>query len=200
MNIDGIILAAGLSSRMGTNKLLLPFQGRPILQHVIDLAAALPLCSRVLVTREQTLAAVSVPSGFSVVINPEPGRGQSSSMRLGLERAEGEGYLFFQGDQPLLDAGTVNSVIALADSDSIVVPVYEGTPGNPAFFAARFRDELMAVSGDRGGRSVRDRHFNLCRQVKVTSPWPMWDVDTREKYDAMLAWACPAAERFFPRG
>lgn len=192
MKIDAIILAAGLSSRMGANKLLLPYAGKPILQHVIDLVAALPFYSRTLVSRAESLAGVAIPKGFRCLINPTPEAGQSASMRLGLEAAAGDGYLFFQGDQPLLDAETVKAVLALADGGSIVVPRHAGRPGNPVFFPARLKSELMAVKGDRGGRSVRDAHAMSCRYVDIARPAPLWDVDSPEKYEILLSGKIPS--------
>ena len=186
MNVDGIILAAGLSVRMGTNKLLLPFRGKPLLQHAIDLAASLPLASLTLVTREETLAGLSVPKGLRVAINPDPGAGQSGSMRLGLAHAQGGGYLFFQGDQPLLDAATARAVLALADAENIVLPAYGGVPGNPVYFAAAYRDALLGVHGDCGGRAVRDRYKERCRVVEVPGPAPLLDIDTPEQYKSLL--------------
>lgn len=186
MHIDGIILAAGLSARMGTNKLLLPFGGKPLLQHAIDLAASLPLASISLVSREETLAGVSIPQGVRVLVNPEPARGQSGSMRLGLNGAKGEGYLFFQADQPLLDAATVLSLLGLAKADNIVLPGYRGIPGNPVYFAAKYRDELLAVQGDAGGRAVRDRHKEHCLIVELSSPAPLLDIDSPEDYARLL--------------
>lgn len=185
MRIDGIILAAGLSTRMGENKLRLPFRGKPMLQHTIDLVAGLPLSSVILVTQEHTIAGMRIPDSFHVVLNSHPAQGQSLSMRLGLAPACGEGFLFFQGDQPLLDLPTVNAILSQANHEAIIVPVHAGVPGNPVFFAARYKDELMAVKGDRGGRIVRDRHPEACRLVRISRPEPLWDVDTRDHY-AML--------------
>lgn len=185
MRIDGIILAAGLSTRMGENKLRLPFRGKPLLQHTIDLVAGLALSSVILVSREPTIAGMRIPDSFHVVFNFDPSGGQSASMRLGLVSACGEGFLFFQGDQPLLDRPTVDSILGQADHESIVVPMHDGIPGNPVFFPACYKDELMAVEGDRGGRSVRDRHPEACRHVNVARPEPLWDVDTPDQY-AML--------------
>lgn len=186
MKTDAIIQAAGLSNRMGRNKLRLPYRDKPILQHTIDLVESLPFASVHLVTRQETIAGMQVPEHFHVIFNLEPERGQSSSMKLGLASAAGDGYLFFQADQPLLDRATVMAVLVEAGPDRIVVPEYAGVPGNPVFFAARFKEELMAVTGDQGGRSVRDAHPECCHRVLVDSPGPLWDVDTQEKYHVLL--------------
>ncbi len=185
MRIDGIILAAGLSARMGENKLLLSCMGRPLLLRALDVALGLALSSVILVTRQETAAGLGIPPKVRLVYNPAPERGLSSSIRLGLGQARGEGYLFFMADQPLLDRATAAAVLALADAASIVVPRHAGTPGNPVFFPAAFRGELMSLQGDLGGRQVRDRHPEACRYVDLADPAPLLDVDTREQYECL---------------
>lgn len=186
MRIDAIILAAGLSRRMGRNKLLLPFRGKPLLLHALDLALSLPLASVILVSRQETLRGLSLPPGLRVLANPRPEEGQSSSVRLGLDAAAGDGYLFFMADQPLLDKAAVSAVLALADPGTIVVPRHAGRPGNPVFFPALFRDELLATRGDAGGRLVRTRHPEACRYAEVACPDALADIDTPEHYRRLL--------------
>lgn len=188
MRIDGIILAAGLSSRMGANKLRLPFQGRPLLQHAIDLVAELPLASRILVTRGESAEGMEVPAGFHLVFNEAPETGQSSSLRLGLSRANGDAYLFFVGDQPLLSREVVERILEHAGAGRIVVPRHNGRPGNPVLFPAAFRDELLAVTGDRAGRAVREAHAGTCLYVEIEDSNALRDVDTPEDYEALARW------------
>ena len=183
MNITGIVLAAGLSRRMGQNKLRMVFGDKPLLMHVLDLAMAAPLGSIILVTREATLQGLDIPHRIRVVFNRHPEQGQSSSMRLGLNAAQGDGYLFFTADQPLLDKSTVMSILAHADGENIVAPIYKGIPGNPVFFPECFRQELMAVRGDVGGKGVREKHPDKTRYVEASDAAALWDVDTYEQYE-----------------
>lgn len=185
LRIDGIILAAGLSRRMGANKLLLPYRGRPLLQHAIDLVASLPLDARILVTRQDNLPMLRVPDSFLVVFNERGELGQSESLRLGLQQAHGEAFIFFQGDQPLLDRETALAVLARSTQRHIVFPEHRGRPGAPVCFPARFRKELMAVTGDCGGREVRDAHPDDCLRVSVTSAAVLLDVDDPESYRSL---------------
>lgn len=187
MRIDGIILAAGLSSRMGANKLRLPFRGAPLLRHAVDLVAALPFASRILVTRPESVEGMALPPDFRLIFNDEPEKGQSSSLRLALSQARGDAYLFFTGDQPLLNRDVVERVLAQAATGCIVVPRHAGRPGNPALFPAAFRDELLAVTGDRAGRVVREAHPDRCLYVEIEDGDALLDVDTPEEYEALLA-------------
>ncbi len=191
MKIDGIILAAGLSRRMGENKLLLPFLGKPLLRHVLDLALLLPLASVVLVTTKETAARVHIPSEVRLVHNPCPEQGQSLSIRLALQHSDADGYLFFPADQPLLDADTAMAVLAQANPRCIVVPAHGGVPGSPAFFPAGFKEELMALRGDAGGRGVRERHPEACLYAEVGNASVLRDIDTPEQYRHLLSQASP---------
>lgn len=190
MRIDAVILAAGLSSRMGRNKLLLPYKGKALLRHVLDLALRLKeegvFSSVILVSRAQTLAEICVPPVVTVVENPNPARGKASSLRLGLAQAGGDGFLFLQGDQPLLNPETIAKILAKAGPDNIVVPVYNGAPCSPVFFPALFKSELLRAGGDQSGPLVRDRHKDACLEVSIADPAPLWNVNTPEDYQALL--------------
>jgi len=186
MRIDGIIMASGLSARMGTNKLLLPYKGKALLQHVLDLVATLPLARRILVTTPSTASGIVLPEGMQLVINEHPERGQSSSVHLGLSQACGDAYLFFTADQPRLDKKTVERLLQAARPDRIVIPCYGDKPGNPVLFPAALRDELLALRGDTGGRPVIKAHADLCHHVQVDSLAVLADVDTPAQYQALL--------------
>jgi len=92
MSVVGIVLAAGRGARMGSPKQLLELDGRPLLQHVIDAAAAAPLEGVIVVLgheAERVAAALDLPAGVVVVANPRHRDGQSTSLRAGLGHAPG---------------------------------------------------------------------------------------------------------------
>ena len=181
-----IILAAGLSRRMGTAKLLLPIDGAPMLQRTLDLVAAFPFARTILVTIP--MVAQKVKTSAQVIINPTPEAGQSSSLRLGVLAANlGESLLFLTGDQPFLDRETLSAILEADDGQSIAYPeTAEGLPRNPTLFAPRFRAELLALTGDIGGRQLRNRHPEACRPVQVPDEKTLMDVDTPEEYQTVL--------------
>lgn len=192
MRIDGIILAAGLSSRMGCNKLLLPYKGKALLQYTLDIAADLPLARRILVTTAATAAGVCIPTGMQVLYNTRPEEGQSSSLRLGLAQADGDGYLFFTADQPLLDKTVVERISAAAGPEHIVVPRCRGRLGNPVFFPALCRSALNALRGDTGGRVVREIFAARCVYIDIANEAALLDVDTYTEYTALCAGLSPS--------
>ena len=181
-----IILAAGLSERMGEQKLLLPVGGKPMVQHALDLVARFPFARRVLVTTPTV--AERVETGARIVINPAPEAGQSGSVRLGVLAAEpGDRLLFLMGDQPFLDEATLTAILAADDGNRIVYPTgADGVPKSPVLFAARFRADLLALTGDEGGRQVRRRYPEACRAVRVLHERVLLDVDTPEEYERIL--------------
>lgn len=190
MNIAAIVLAAGLSRRMGKNKLLLPFGNSSLLGRSLALVASLPYAERILVTTEQTLQWLEqheeLPPGFRTVINHAPEEGQAASLRLGTEASGADGYMYFTGDQPLLHRDVVLALLERASPEHIVVPRAGGRPASPVFFPARFRAELLQRRGDEGGRGVRDAHPEACLQVEMPDPRILADIDTPEQYEALL--------------
>ncbi|MCL2842771.1 MAG: nucleotidyltransferase family protein [Oscillospiraceae bacterium] len=187
MNITAIILAAGQSRRMdGTQKLLLPIGGRPMLQHTLDLVASLPFSRTILVTVPEV--AQQIQTTAEILINSAPEAGQSSSVRLGVQAAPPDTGLFFlPGDQSLLDMATIQAIFSADNGTSIVYPITtDGTPKSPVLFAPRFREALLALQGDEGGRQIRQQYPTACRGVQVPNEQALWDVDTPTEYEEIL--------------
>ena len=181
-----IILAAGFSRRMGPQKLLLPMGGVPMLQRTLDVIADFPFVRRVLVTLPNV--AEGIETDAQVVYNPAPESGQSSSLRLGVFAAQpGESLFCFTGDQPFLTREILSDILAADDGQSIVYPQGpDGSPRGPTLFAPCFREELLALTGDMGGRQLRNRHPRALRPISVPNPGALMDVDTPEEYKMAL--------------
>lgn len=186
--VSAVVMAAGLSRRMGENKLVMDFRGRPMLEHVLDLAANLDFDERILVTTRQTLDEVTVPTVFSVVINEEPERGQGYSVSLGARAATGDYIMFFAGDMPLLTACEAVRLLdaARASGGKIVAPEVDGKPSNPVIFPKSLRGELAGLSGDEGGRQVIRMHADMLETVQFYSERPFSDADTPEDYQRIV--------------
>jgi len=178
-----IVLAAGLSTRMRAQKLLLSVDGKPMLQHGLDLVRGLPFSRRVLVTTPEVAEQVEM-AGIELVINPVPEAGQSGSVQLGVLAAPpDDSLLFLMGDQPFLDAVTLEALLAADDGQRIVYPVGPGnTPRSPVLFGPRFREALLALRGDEGGRQLRRQYPGACLPVRIQSEWVLLDIDTPADY------------------
>lgn len=184
-NVSAIILAAGKSRRMGQNKLLLDYRGKPVLLHVLELIASIRFKRHVLVTTRETADAVEIPKGFTVVLNEDPESGQALSVRMGVEAAARGYYMFLAGDMPLLERACIERLLSEAQKDRIVVPVAGGKPLGPCIFPENLRGELLSLNGDSGGRTVRDAHPESCKYVEFQNPRAFFDVDTPEDYAAL---------------
>lgn len=187
--ISAIVLAAGLSTRMGRPKLLLHVKGKPILQNVLEAlshagvdevvvvlgAEAVEIRKRVRFARER------------VVVNSAYAEGMSSSLKLGLMEvsSDSEAAVIVLGDQPFLSPSTVDKVVEAyrASGAPIVVPTQGGVRGNPVLFAKSLFPEVMRISGDAGGKSVVGRHRGRVLEVPVEDAGVLFDIDTPSDYD-----------------
>ena len=123
----GVILAAGLSTRMGAlgQKLLLPLRGSALVVHVARAALASRLAEAIVVVGaepDRIRAALPADARLRIVENRRYAEGRSGSIRAGLEaaveRAPGSpGVLFLLGDQPLMPAALIDAVIAAAEAE-----------------------------------------------------------------------------------
>jgi molybdenum cofactor cytidylyltransferase len=166
--------------RFGGNKLLAELGGRPLLQHVLDLAAGLPVAPVVVVLGRdaEELRAACRWRGEVIVVNPRPDAGLSSSVSLGLaalERTRAGRALMLLGDQPWLRVAQVESLLAAVPVRPLVVPRYRGTPGAPVLLDRSAWPLAARLRGDRGFSQLFATHPELVAYVDV--PGDNRDVD-----------------------
>jgi molybdenum cofactor cytidylyltransferase len=196
--IAAIVLAAGTSTRMGRQKLLLPIGGQPLIRRSVEAVLAAGLDDAVVVLGEAAEAVGATLAGLPVrtVVNPHYAEGQSTSLRAGLDalRAETDAAVVALGDQPLPDPDVIRRLVGVfrATGRPIAVPVYRNSRGNPVLFAAALFGELRAVSGDQGGRGVIARDPARVAEVPVDAPMPA-DIDTPAEYEAARRAVDPGA-------
>jgi molybdenum cofactor cytidylyltransferase len=187
-----VVLAAGTSSRMGRQKLLLPMsEGRPLIRLSVEGVLAAGLDDTIVVLGLDADAVGAALTGLPVrtVVNPRYAEGQSTSLRAGLDalRPETAAAIIALGDQPLPDPGLIGRLVALFRETRrpIVVPRYLDGRGNPVLFSASLFDELRAVTGDRGGRAVIARDALRVAELPVDRPMPR-DIDTWDDYGTVV--------------
>ena len=201
MSLAGIILAAGMGTRMGTGlcpKQLLPLEGRPVLARVIENGLAAGLDPLILVLGHQAqpiiaevMAGVDV-SRVIVVVNPLYKTGMASSIRVGLGAVGPcDGAMFLLGDQPLVDSAILLKLIQAFSGSGIVMPTFQGRQGNPVIFGAEFFSQLQQLKGDRGGRVLFEAHGEKITRVPVETDGVCFDLDTPEDY----SWLCQQKKR-----
>lgn len=192
--VPGIILAAGKSRRMGdTDKLLLIFEGKPLLQHVIDAAVASALSPVLLVTdgKNNHLLDHISRKNLLVVSNGKSHLGYSTSLQAGLHAlpAPCAGVMFLLGDQPLVKSSTIDELIGAFQHCPTcwVAPSYKGKRGNPVITPSGWFAKVHALRGDTGPRKHLNSPEAQLQLVNVDDRGVVFDVDSPEDYSRLCA-------------
>jgi molybdenum cofactor cytidylyltransferase len=186
--ISAILLAAGESKRMGTNKLSLPWGRKTVLEHCLRVLLSSQVGEGWVVLNKQTWELGQRLRGprVTLVHNPRSQEGMSTSIRKGIQAMgqKSRAVLIALGDHPLLKANTVNALIrAYAEKKgTIIVPVFRGKRGHPVLFDRRYVKELLRLKKDVGARALLERHRKEVYEVNSKSEGVVVDIDTREEY------------------
>ncbi len=189
--ITAIILAAGSAKRMGTQKLLLPFGNCTIVECVMRVVKASELFDDIVVVyRDSAVRETAEKLGIRTAMNLNAHMGLSTSVIAGVKscNADTEAYMFFSGDQPLISEEWLEALTNeyKKSKEYIIVPLYREKRGMPTIFPASFRDELLSVEGDSGGRSIIEKHREKVVFVKNDNKAAGFDIDTSEDYESAL--------------
>jgi len=190
--IAAIVLAAGLSRRMGQAKLLMPVGGRAIIRYVVESVLAGGVDSVWVVTGPDVEPIEAALAGFDVqiVVNPAPEEGQAGSVRAGIAALPPsvEAVLIALGDQPALAPSIIPALLAArrASPKLIVAPRYRDGQGNPVLFKREIFPELLRLTGDLGARPIIQKEPARVEWVDLDLPMPP-DVDTPDDYERIRA-------------
>ncbi|MDW7671445.1 MAG: nucleotidyltransferase family protein [Bacillota bacterium] len=188
--ISAVILASGFAVRMEREKLLLPIDGVPMILKVAHAVAVSSVDETILIYRREEVKEAAGCCVDRTVHNSAAYDGQSEAIRLGLRsiHPKSSACLFIMGDQPLIQAEMINTLIksAVNAPGKILVPLYGNRPGSPVLFPNVFWPELMQLRGDEGGRKVIRAHPDRVAQIPVAMETAGLDVDTWEEYQELL--------------
>jgi len=184
-HIAALLLAAGKSSRMGSNKMLEEIDGRPMVARTAQ---------RLLASRARPIIAVLGNQAADVdaalgklpverVHNPDFADGLSTSLKRGLAvlPAEVDGVVVCLGDMPLIAGRDLDRLISAfnpLEGRAIVVPIRRGKRGNPVLWSRQFVPEMMALAGDQGARKLIEEHADLVAEVEMDNDAILIDIDT----------------------
>jgi molybdenum cofactor cytidylyltransferase len=197
-----VILAAGESTRMGTDKALLPWPpaapGSPPTGQTFLSTAILalePFSEKVIVVagkNEVNLAPVVYAKGASLVRNPEPDRGQFSSLQVGLQEVLNDGRdaaMVTLVDRPPVRAATLNALCSAfmegASHVWAVIPEYNGKHGHPFLLAREMIEAFLKASSNATARDIEHQNLQHVAYVAVDDPLITSNVDTPEEYAAL---------------
>ena len=186
--ISAILLAAGESKRMGTNKLSLPWGSKTVLERSLHVLLSSQVNEVWVVLSKQTwgLGQRLRRPRVKLVHNPQPEKGMSTSIRKGIQAMgqKSRAVLIALGDHPLLNANTVNALIQayVEKKGTIIVPVFRGKRGHPVLFDRRYEKELLKLRKDVGARALLERHRKDVYEFNSKSEGVVVDIDTWEEY------------------
>jgi len=204
VSFAGVILAAGESSRMGTDKALLPWPPRaegqsPSMESFLSAAIrSLALSTDFVVVvagqNETALAPVVYANGASIVVNPDPSNGQFSSLQVGLHEVLNRGRdaaLITLVDRPPANAATVqtlrDSFEAAPQSVWALIPEFSGKHGHPFVAGREIIERFLREPMTGNAREVEHRHQEHIQYLVVDDPHVALNINTPEDYAALVA-------------
>lgn len=199
----GVILAAGVSSRMGTDKALLPWPpqvaGQPpskdtfLSAAIRSLTLATDFILVVVGKNEAALAPIAYANGASVVTNPDPSRGQFSSLQVGLHEVLNRGRdaaVITLVDRPPVSSATVQLLRDAFESAPqniwAVVPELSGKHGHPYLVGRELIEVFLQAPPTANARDVEHRYQDRIQYVAVSDPFAALNINTPEDYAALL--------------
>jgi molybdenum cofactor cytidylyltransferase len=180
--VAGVVLAAGSSSRLGRNKLLIPFGGTTLLRRAVERAIEATLDPVLVVVGHEAAGALAELRGLGcrAVFNPDHAQGINTSLRAGIRAvpADARAAVVLLADMPLVTAQMIRALVEhfRTGAAPLVLSAYEGVLAPPTLYARALFPELGAGSGEGCGKRVMKRH----RGEAVELAWPaarLADVD-----------------------
>src|SRR5579859_2818169 len=189
--VTAILLAAGSSQRMGApNKLLLPWQGKPIVAATAEQILAAGIDELIVVTGHEATetAAALTHLPVHIVHNPAFVTGMTGSIQTGVRLARGDGYMICLADMVLITAREYQELAAAfdlryrRDPHCILLPEYQGQKGNPVIFSAAWREAILGHPEEEGCKSLVRRHPDHHLYISMTTNHILQDIDFPEDY------------------
>ena len=177
-----IVLAAGLSERMGKNKLLLPFMGEAII--AITVKNALSFSDRVIVVvgnEQERIRKALLGANVDFVFNKNYKEGQRTSALEGVKAVEDDDCSILPGDVPLLKKEDAINLFSKLNENSIARCSFHNIPGHPVAYKKENRERLLAYPG-----SMKEYLREMGFISLPSSLGSIFDIDTPEKYQALL--------------
>jgi molybdenum cofactor cytidylyltransferase len=186
-HVCAIVLAAGASTRMKTQKMLLPFNGKTIIETVVENALKVTLNVVVVVgSHKEAVAEKLAGRNISIAENVNYLQGMLSSVICGLTAipAKTQAVLLFLGDQPQVPHAAAEMVCNewTASGCGIVIPAFSGRRGHPVLIETRYLPEILKLDPEKGLRQLMEQFKTDIFEVDCPYPEILRDIDTPEQY------------------
>jgi molybdenum cofactor cytidylyltransferase len=192
MNVTGILLAAGYSSRMGTLKALLSWKGKTLIEHQLAEMNRSKLNQSIVVLGWQ--ASLILPyienSCAEVMLNDQYSLGKTESIKTGLKgmNQDAQCVLLINIDQPV-NQQVINKLIEqyTRKNANIVIPVYNGRRGHPILFSAKLLEELSQIKEEsKGLREIIQRRKDDISELEIDDPSILFNFNTIDDFNRAL--------------
>jgi CTP:molybdopterin cytidylyltransferase MocA len=181
MNDRAVILAAGTSSRIGQQKLLMDFRGRPLIEYALEAAQR---WQPVVVCGPEIAEHLARRPDLELVRNDAPELGMSHSLALANRfLASDVPMLVLLGDKPLLTEALIETICREADEADVVYPARGEEPGHPVLLSPRARRFIEYLPAGDTLRLLRANPNLIARAVDTSDPGAYFDVDTVEAFE-----------------
>jgi molybdenum cofactor cytidylyltransferase len=192
--ISAVVLAAGMSARMGRLKQLLPYGNHTVVEQVIATLLSAPVHEILVVTGHERARVEGALAGWPVrtVFNPAYAAGEMlSSVQVGLRSVamDSRAALLVLGDMPTLESQVVRQLVEAyraADDAAVYIPSYQMRAGHPVLVPRSFWDAILRLPSDANVRSVLRAQETPVVWVEVSTPSVLRDMDTPEDYQRAL--------------
>ena len=187
MSVAATILAAGRSTRMGSNKLMEELQGKPLVRHVAEAALASRARPVLVITGHERERVQAALDGLDVrfIHNPDFADGLSTSLKAGVAALPRgvTGVIVLLGDMPFVELDVINSLSKAFEGQPhaiAAVPVHRGEWGNPVLVSRVLFGDIAKLQGDAGARKLLAGRSGEVLEVPVSRDAILIDLDTPE--------------------
>ena len=199
MKISAVIMASGFSKRMGENKLLLKYMGMSFIENTIKKVLESGFYEINLVTSHNEIENIyrnlletngfkkEKNHNFIITKNHNSDKGINESIKLGVKNLKPcDAYMFFTADQPKLSTETIKYIMSKAEIDKIIIPKYNNENGSPTIFGGNFKDNLLYLEGDTGGKQIVQENKGKVKYLDIKNVEEGIDIDTQEEYRKLI--------------
>lgn len=191
LNITAILLAAGSSSRFGSDKLLarLPDQQTICGAAARNLQQAVPNTIAIIGSQQLERAKVLNDLGIAIYICEQATKGMATTLAYGIQQsADSDGWIIALADMPYIQPKTIQKVYqAMLTGASITAPFYQNKRGHPVGFSRKYSNELTALSGDRGAQVLIEKYQTELVRLDTDDAGTLKDVDEVADLDCFIS-------------
>jgi molybdenum cofactor cytidylyltransferase len=189
LTLDCVIMAAGLSKRMGKNKLMLKINEKTIIENFLNNLPFEKFRKINMVYFDENVRDKCSDYKIHFIKNNVPEKGKGYTIFLGQKNSmNSDGTMYFVADQPFL---TKNTILKLIDeflnfSDKIIIPKVKHKTFNPVIYPSFCYNDLLKIGEDRGGKSILKKYESQIKLVEFENEMEFTDIDTQEEYDKIF--------------